>query len=110
MNLLALPARAGAKLRALFRRGALEREMRDEMAEHLARATERFKARGLSDADARIEARREFGSVGVLRGGGSDARGGVWLDTLRGDVRFALRQIARRPLASATIIGVLALG
>ena len=110
MNPLTLPHRAAAKLRALFRRGTLEREMQDEMAQHLARAVERLKARGLSDDAARTAARREFGNVAVLQEEARDARGAVWLDALRGDIRFALRQIARRPLASATIIAVLALG
>lgn len=110
MNLLAIPHRAAAKLRALFSRTTLEREMRAEMAEHLERAAQRLEARGLSDADARIEARREFGNVGVHQEEARDARGGGWLDALRADVRFAVRQIAQRPLASATIIGVLALG
>ena len=36
-----------ARLRAVFHRGAVDREMRDEMALHLEQATERLMRRGL---------------------------------------------------------------
>jgi len=36
-----------ARLRAVFHRGAVDREMRDEMALHLEQATERLRRRGL---------------------------------------------------------------
>ena len=49
-----------ARLRAVFHRGAVDREMRDEMALHLEQATERLRRRGLSAAEARNAARREF--------------------------------------------------
>jgi predicted permease len=110
MSLTALFLRLRAGLLGVIRRGSLDRDMRAEMAEHLARATDRYAASGLTEAEAREAARREFGNVAVLQEEGRDARGGRWLESLVADVRFALRQIARRPLASATIVGVLALG
>jgi hypothetical protein len=42
-----------SRLRAVFRRTALDCEMRDEMAQHLEQATERLVRRGLSEAEAR---------------------------------------------------------
>lgn len=102
--------RIGLRLRAVFRRRALEQAMRDEMDAHLADATERLIARGLSPEEARLEARREFGNVGVLQEEARDARGARWVESLAGDVRFALRHFARRPLHTATIVMVLALG
>lgn len=39
-----------------------------------------------------------------------DARGTQWLETLLGDIRFALRHFARRRLVTATIVAVLSLG
>lgn len=47
-----------AWLRAVLQCRRLEREMQDEMAAHLARATERFVARGMSYDDARLAAAR----------------------------------------------------
>jgi ABC-type lipoprotein release transport system permease subunit len=46
------------RLRAVVARRALERDMQEEMREHLERATERYVARGMSPADARLAARR----------------------------------------------------
>ena len=60
--------------RAIFRRSALEREMRDEMQLHLDRRTDLLVARGMSRDDARLAARREFGNVAVLQEDARDAR------------------------------------
>jgi predicted permease len=98
------------RLRAVFRRQTVDREMRDEMESHLARATERLIERGMTPEAARLEARREFGNVGVLQEEGRDARGTQRLESLIGDARFALRHFSRRPLSALTIVVVLALG
>jgi predicted permease len=97
-------------LRSLLFRRRLERDMREEMAAHLNRTLERFKAQGLSHEDARRAARREFGNVDALRDDARDARGGQWLDSLIADLRFGFRQFARRPFSTVTMIAVLALG
>jgi predicted permease len=98
------------RLLAVFRRHTLDREMRVEMDAHLDRATERLIARGMSPEAARLEARREFGNVGVLHEEARDVRGARWVETLVADVRFALRHFARRPLYALTIVAVLSLG
>ena len=98
------------RLRAIFQRNTLDREMRAEMDAHLSRAAERLIARGMSPEAARLEARREFGNVGVLQEESRDVRGTQWIESLVGDVRFAFRHFAHRPLSALTIIIVLALG
>ena len=97
-------------LRALVRRSAMEREMRDEMQLHIARQTELLVARGMSRVDARVAARREFGNVGVHQEDARDARGVRWFESIIADVRFAFRFFARKPLSSVTIVLVLAFG
>src|SRR5215212_4326469 len=97
------------RLRAIVRRSALEREMRDEMERHLDLQTELLVARGMSRVDARLAARREFGNVGVHQEDARDARGVRWVDSIGADVRFAFRFFARKPLSSITIVVVLAL-
>lgn len=82
--------------RSILLRRQTEREMHDEMAEHLERATQRLVARGLTHEDARRQALREFGNVAVLQEEARDVRGGGWIDTLRADCRFALRHFGRR--------------
>jgi len=101
---------ARAWVRAVVRRGRVEREMHEEMAEHLARAAERFQARGMSERDAQLAARREFGQVGALQESAREARGGQWVDDLTRDLRYALRYFARTPLVTVTIVLTLALG
>src|SRR5690349_13295387 len=83
-------------VRSVLRRRRTEREMQDEMAQHLERAAARLMARGMSADDARHYARREFGNVALLQEEARDARGGSWVDALLADCRFALRHFARR--------------
>ena len=99
-----------SRLRAVFRRGALDREMREEMALHIEQATERLMRRGLNEADARDAARREFGNVAVLQEEARDVRGARWIESCLADVQFALRHFARTPLTAVTLVLVLALG
>jgi len=102
--------RAMAWLRSLFLRRRLEREMRDEMAQHIERATSRLRARGLSQADAERQAHREFGNMDYIREHARDARGSRWAESIVQDVRFAARQFVRTPLLTVTMIVVLSLG
>jgi predicted permease len=97
-------------LRSLLFGRRLDREMRDEMADHLARTVQRMMAQGMTRDEAERAARREFGNLNVLREEARDARGGRRLESLAADVRFALRQFARRPFSTTTMIVVLALG
>src|ERR1041384_4298287 len=97
-------------IRALFRRAALDRELHEEMQLHLDRRADALVAEGLSADDARLQARREFGNPSAHQDAGRDAIRMAWVDSFRADVRFALRYFARKPLSSATIILVLALG
>ena len=99
-----------SRLRAVFCRSALDREMRDEMALHLQKATERLMARGLSEAEARDAARREFGNVAVLQEEARDARGARWIESLSADLSFAFRHFSRTPITAITLVLVLTLG
>jgi predicted permease len=101
---------ARLRLRAIAARRALERDMQEEMAAHIERATERYVARGLAFADARREATREFGNVGMLQEQARDARGGRWAHDLATDLRFALRYFARHKANTGIIVAVLSLG
>lgn len=109
-NPTTLLRRALLGLRSIVFRRALERDMQAEMRQHLELATERLIARGMSPADARDAARREFGNVTVLQEEARDARGAGWVDSLAADIRFALRYFARHRATTAIIIAVLALG
>lgn len=98
------------RLRAILFRRSIDDDMQAEMREHLDRATARLVARGISEADARLAARREFGNLTVLQEQARDARGSRWVDDLTGDLRFALRYFGRHKATTAMIVTVLALG
>ena len=63
-------------LRLLVTPGYLEREMDEEMSLHIDKATERYLARGLPPDEARLAARRDFGSLPTIQDAALDARGG----------------------------------
>jgi predicted permease len=97
-------------IRSVFRRSALERELQDEMQLHLDRRTESLMAEGLAPSDARLAAFREFGNPTAHKDAARDATNTAWVDSIRADVRFALRYFARKPLSAATIVLILAFG
>src|SRR5215218_4849859 len=88
---------ARLRLRSLFRRGRVEDELEDELRDHLEREIERHRAAGLSRADARAAALREFGNVALIQEQCRDTRGVVWLADLLRDVVYALRMMRRAP-------------
>ena len=94
----------------MLQRSDVDREMCAEMELHLDQAVERLMRRGLSEAEARYAARREFGNVALLQEEGRDARGARWIESCAADIKFALRHFARTPLTAITLVLVLALG
>ena len=97
-------------LRAAFRRDRLEREMVQEMRQHLDISTERYVARGLPALEARWAARREFGNTTYLEEEGRDAWGTTWVDSVRGDLRYAARALRASPAFATVAILSLAIG
>ena len=57
------------RLRALVRSRQMDREIDDEIASHLAEATEEYVRQGLSPEEARRAAQRSFGGVHADQGG-----------------------------------------
>jgi hypothetical protein len=70
----------------LFQKRRWDRELGDEMQLHLELLQTRFKAEGLSDAEAVRVARRRFGGFLRLREASADAWGWTWLAQLRQDL------------------------
>ncbi|NIP57377.1 MAG: FtsX-like permease family protein, partial [Gemmatimonadetes bacterium] len=101
---------AWTRLRALFDRSRVERELDEELAFHLEREAEKLEARGMSPEEARREAHIRFGGVERFKERTREAWGIRWLEDLADDVRFALRQLRRNPAFSAVAGLTLALG
>jgi putative ABC transport system permease protein len=94
----------------VFRRDPAERELAREMDAHLAMLEDEQVRRGMTREDARFAARRAMGSVALARDLHRDARGFVWLDDFRQDVRFTFRLLGRDPAFTTVAVLTLALG
>jgi predicted permease len=87
-----------------------ESELERELAAHLGILEDEYKRRGLTDAEARLAARRALGGVPQAKELHRDARSFRWLSDLRQDTRFAVRALLRAPGFTAVVVGTLALG
>jgi putative ABC transport system permease protein len=97
------------RLWALVRSRQAEREIDDEIASHLAEATEEYVRQGLSLEEARRAAQRRFGGVPQTKEVYRQVRAFGWLEELPRDVRYALRTLRKSPAFAATAAATLAL-
>src|SRR5688572_11242451 len=97
------------RLLNFFQPHRAEAEIERELAAHLGVLEDEYKRRGLSDAGARLAARRALGGVAQAKELHRDARSFRWLDDLRQDTRFAVRTLLRAPGFTTVVVGTLAL-
>jgi len=98
------------RLLASIRSRRMDDDLRDEIASHLAEATEEFVRRGMSPEEARHAALRSFGRVAPIEEIHRDVRSFRLLADLAQDLRYAVRAIAARPGFAAVAVVSLALG
>ena len=98
------------RLRALFRRAAVEDDIDAELRFHLDRQVQAHVARGLDHDEAMRRARLEFGGLDQIKEEYRDALGVRAIDRLRRDLRLSLRSLRATPTVTAVAVLSLALG
>ena len=96
------------RLKTLFKRHQLDRDLEDEVAFHLAKREQTNREAGLDAEEARYAARRQFGNVTRAKERSRE----MWvfnsLETLWQDIRFGARSLRKNP--GFAIVALLTLG
>src|SRR5262245_8272141 len=99
-----------ARLRALFRRESVLRDIEEELRIHIEMETERNIEHGMPPDDAQPAASKSFGQLSRKTELSYDIRGGGWLETLWHDLRYGARMLRKQPGYSLIVVLTLTLG
>jgi putative ABC transport system permease protein len=98
------------RLRSIFRRGDVERELDAELRFHIDRETARLVRDGAAPAEAERQARASFGGMERIKDDARDARGISFIETTIADTRYALRALVAHKAFTIGVVVTLALG
>ena len=99
-----------ARVIALFRGQAMDREFQMEIDAHLAMLTDENIRRGITRGEAQRAARLRFGGPEAIKVQHRDARGLPAIENVWQDLRFAIRLTIKERWFSVAAIAALAIG
>src|SRR5881398_2490222 len=98
------------RVKALFKRKQLNRDLEDELAFHLAMREAKNRTRGIEGEEARYAARRHFGNVTRIKEACREAWSFVSLESTWRDLWYGARALAKNPGFTAVAVLAIALG
>jgi putative ABC transport system permease protein len=107
---MSLLRRLAGGIRGLIWKTRVERELDEELRQYLDAVIERNLSSGMSRSEAARAARAEVGSVEAIKDNVRDVSWETRVDTLVGDLRFAVRSFLRAPRFTVPALLALALG
>ena len=103
------PTMLRLRMRSLFERDSVERNLEAELRFHLEKQIEQKVASGMSPDDARRAATLEFGNVRQQMEGCREAWGTRMIDNFLDDLRYAMRSLHRDRVLAFTAAATLAI-